>query len=289
MSLGEGGEREADEDKGGGEDLTETGPLGYELCCGRVVLQVGDERAPEELHPERGWPKRCYVSAGSWETMNDNEAAGKTIRLTVTRTVEVNPKSKARHDPIPRSHVRRGHHERVNPHTPLEQRQQRPLAIIIIVPSPGPRRDDAVNQVAQSLAEVRDPVGRLHIDPPTVLMLSNRIKSHLSHEPRHRRRRGRGEHEARDPPQRRLADGREGRLLVALAAQLDGLQRAHVARHEGEDGHADAALDQDPQVRQLHEARGRVFLGCRAEELAVPGAGEVGQHYEGGCDATEAL
>lgn len=120
-------------------------------------------------------------------------------------------------------------------------------------------------------------------------MLSHGVEAHLGHEPRHGRRGGGGENEPRDPPQRRLADGRERRLLIALAAQLDGLERAHVARHEGEDGHADAALDQDPQVRQLHEARGRVLRGGRAEELAVPGAREVGQHHEGGGDAAEAL
>lgn len=52
VALGEGGEREADEDEGGGEDLAEAGTVGYELCRGRVVLQVCDEGAPEELHAE---------------------------------------------------------------------------------------------------------------------------------------------------------------------------------------------------------------------------------------------
>lgn len=209
--------------------------------------------------------------------------------LTIARAVEVNPQPETGHAAISRLHVRGCHHERVKPHAPFEQWQQRPLAVIVVVRGPRPRRDDAVHQIPQRLAEVRDPPRRLHVDPPAVLVLGHGVQAHLGHEPRHARRRRGGEHEPRDPPQRRLADGREGRLLVALATELDGLQRAHVARHEREDGHADAALDQDPQVRQLHEARGRVLLRGRAEQLAVPGAGEVGQHHESGGNATEAL
>lgn len=111
-------------------------------------------------------------------------------------------------------------------------------------------------------------------------MLRDGVEAHLAHDPRHGRRRRGGEDEARDAPQRRLADAREGRLLVALAAQLDGLQGADVAGDEGEDGHADAALDEDAEVGELEQPRRRVLAAGRAEELAVPGSREVGQHHE---------
>lgn len=120
-------------------------------------------------------------------------------------------------------------------------------------------------------------------------MLCDGVQAHLRHGPGRGRRGRRGEHEPRDAPQRRLADARERRLLVALAAQLDGLQRADVARDEGEDGHADAALDEDPEVGQLEEPRGRIFAARGAEELAVPGSGEVGEDDERGSDAAETL
>lgn len=47
--------------------------------------------------------------------------------------------------------------------------------------------------------------------------------------------------------------------MVAGFVQLDGLERADIAGDEGEDGDADAALDENAQIGQLKEAWGGVL------------------------------
>lgn len=120
-------------------------------------------------------------------------------------------------------------------------------------------------------------------------MVRNGEEAHLRHEPTQHRCRRRRQEQPREPAQRRRAHSQQGRLLLALPAQPDGLQRADVPRHEGEDGHADAALDEDPEVRQLQEAR-RCRLGrAGGEEVAFPATGEVGGDHEEGGDAAKTL
>ena len=88
---------------------------------------------------------------------------------------------------------------------------------------------------------------------------------------------------------RRLGHRRKGRGLVALLAQLDGLQGAHVARHQGEDGDTEAPLDEHPEEGQLEQARGGILGGDGAEEVAVKGAGDVREQDEDGGEAAYAL
>lgn len=209
--------------------------------------------------------------------------------LTIRTTIKINPHPKARHHAIPRLYKRSRHHEYIHPYTPPEQRQHGPLVLIIPVPRPRPGGDDIIHQVPHRLdppaAARRGPDGH----PPAVLVLGDGVQAHLVQQPADGGGRRRREEEPREPPERRPADGHQRRLLVALPVQPDGLERADVARHEGEDGHADPALYQDPEIGELKYARRRVLGGGRVEEFGIPGTEEVGEDDGEGGDAAEAL
>lgn len=163
------------------------------------------------------------------------------------------------------------------------------MAIVQIVRG-RPRRDNTPQQAPDRPPDARLPRRRAEGQPPAVPVLDNLIETELAHHETHRGRDRRGQHEPRDAAQRALADGDERGLLAALAAEPGGLQRAHVARHQREDGVADAALDEDPEEGELQEARrGGGLAGEGREEFGVPGPREVCEDYRGGGEAAEAL
>lgn len=120
-------------------------------------------------------------------------------------------------------------------------------------------------------------------------MVRDRKKPHLGHQPAECRCCRCRQKQPGKPAQRRLAQRKEGCLLLALPVQPDGLQCADIPRYEGEDGHADAALDENPEVRQLQEAWRRGLGRSGGEEIAFPAAGDVSCDYEEGGDAAKAL
>lgn len=208
------------------------------------------------------------------EKKENNETQG--LELTIRSTVEVNPQPQTQEHTILGLHIRRSHHKRIHVRTPLDKRQQRPLVYVINIRRRRPRPDDVPQQRIQRVAHTGARLGRAARDPKPVQRPGDRVEPQLGHQPAQRRRRRGGEEDAREPAQRGLADGKECRLLLALSVQPDGFQRADVPRHEGENGHADAALDQDAEVRQLEEARRGILGRGRGEEIAFPAAGEVG-------------
>lgn len=170
-------------------------------------------------------------------------------RLTVRREIKIRPRPETRHHAKPRLHKHRGHHEHVHPQAPAQQGQQRPLMAIVRVHRGRPGRDEAPQQGPHRPARVRLPRRRAHVQPPAVPALGDGVQAQLAGCEAHDRRGRRGQHEPRAAAQGAPADARERGLLAALAAEAEGLERAHVARHQREDGVADAALDEDPEVR----------------------------------------
>lgn len=79
---------------------------------------------------------------------------------------------------------------------------------------------------------------------------------HLRHAPDDERREHGGQEEARDAPECGFRDGDQGAFDVVGFALSDRLQRADVAGDEGEDGDADAALEEDADDGPLEQTGG---------------------------------
>lgn len=77
--------------------------------------------------------------------------------------------------------------------------------------------------------------------------------------------------------------------MTVLTVQLERLKGADVACDEGEDGHAEAALDEDAEEGQLQEARNLVLAVGGPEESASPCARYVCEYDEYGCETSHAL
>lgn len=117
-------------------------------------------------------------------------------------------------------------------------------------------------------------------------MLSDLKHAHLAHSPYDDGHDGGREEEARNAPEGALAYGGQGILGLAGATLADGLEGAHIAGDEGEDGDADAALGEDAEKGVLEEA-GRLAYGSgRGEEVAIKGANQMGE--DDGCGSQTA-
>ncbi|KFY20813.1 hypothetical protein V493_07617 [Pseudogymnoascus sp. VKM F-4281 (FW-2241)] len=81
--------------------------------------------------------------------------------------------------------------------------------------------------------------------PETIRRLRNIIRPKLAQHPHYTRRDRSRQKETRNPTKRRFRDARQRSVNVARPALSDRLERAHVARHQREDGDADAALHED--------------------------------------------
>lgn len=131
---------------------------------------------------------------------------------------------------------------------------------------------ERVQRLAHALALLGRPVD----DPTALLVAGDGEEAQLAHEPAQRRGGRDGQEDAGEPAQGRLADGEYGVFVHLLAAQPDGFQGADITRHEGENGDAEAALDEDAKEGQLQDAWRGVLGAGGPEELAFPAPGEVG-------------
>ena len=120
-------------------------------------------------------------------------------------------------------------------------------------------------------------------------MLRDAEQAKLRSNPYEERGDGGGKNETRHAVEGRLGHGVEGPLLISLAAQLDRLEGAHVARHHAEDGDAQPALDEDTDVGLLEEANLAVLAHGRIEQLFVQPPCYVGQNHERRRQSAEAL
>lgn len=280
------GEAEPDEDEDAGGEGGCAWAACDEGCDGVGVLEVREEGAPEKLHAEGS----CAQDPVSQERCHQHVSGeGKEERLTVRSTPKISPQPQARQHPKPRPHKRRRQNKRIHKHAAPHQWQQRPLILIILIQATRPCPYHIPHQTTQRRTHASHPHGAINVDPPAIRVLSNRIQPQLTQPPADRARRRRGQHEPRDAAQRGAADARERGLGVPGAQQRDGLERTYVARHEGEDGDAQAALGEHADVGELQEARRRVVGGRGEEEGAVPGAAEVCEDYGCGGEAAEAL
>lgn len=152
-----------------------------------------------------------------------------------------------------------------------------------------PCRDTVVDESLQRIAQVRNLIRSSSTGPPAVAPLRHQEKTKLGHDPDDACRESRGDDETREAAQSRLGHGGEGGGLLVLAVELDGLQGADIAGHEGEDGDTDAALDKDAEKGQLKHPRRCAIRRGRKKEIAVESARNVGENHEGGGETTQTL
>lgn len=146
-----------------------------------------------------------------------------------------------------------------------------------------------VDQRLDRLANHGGDVGGGVVEPPALGAVGNLEDAKLADEPDDGGGDGRGQHESGNPPEGALGYGDEGLIGLSGATLADGFQGADVAGDEGEDGHADAALDEHTEEGVLHDPRGEIRGGGGSEEVLIEGTGYVGRDDEEGREATEAL
>ena len=100
---------------------------------------------------------------------------------------------------------------------------------------------------------------------------------------------GDGQDEAGQAAEGGLGHGEVGLVVVALCEELDGFEGADIAGDKAEDGHADAALDEDTEVGELEQDGAFFSRARRPEQPGEPAGGDVLDDDESRRDATEAL
>jgi hypothetical protein len=170
----------------------------------------------------------------------------------------------------------------------LQERQHGPLVAVVLVIPLDPDGAHLVDQVSHGREQAA--LARRDLaDPSRVGVLCHGEQTQLAEHEREDGGGGRGQEQAGEAAEGRLGDGDKGGLVLVLAVELEGLEGADVAGDEGEDGHAEAALDEDAQKGQLQHLWGGVLGSGGPEEVAGPGARNVGEDDECRCEAAQAL
>ena len=212
----------------------------------------------------------------------------KQAPLTFFSEVHIKPHAHGGHHAVAGPDVGGGDDEDVDLQAALEQRHHGPLVAVVAVLAEGPGADQPVDEVGEAGDEA-EAVGAGVAGPAAVGAAGDLEGAELGQEPGEGGGGGGGQDQARGPAQGGAGDGGEGLVLLALAAEARGLEGAHVAGDEGEDGDADAALHQDAEVGPLEEPRRDAVAVGRVEETAVERAREMGHDDEDGGEAAEAL
>lgn len=188
-------------------------------------------------------------------------------------------------------HVDGAEDEHIDHHAPLQQGLQRPLVGIIMIRVPRPGGRDLMEERLEGGAKRRLAIRAGRRDPEALRLLCDGEGAELGDEPDEHGGEGGGQEEAGDAAEGGLCDAAEGALDVAHLGLADGLQGAHVARDEGEDGDADAAVQEDADDGPLQDARGVLGRGAVAgvEEGGIESAGEMGNDDGDGCQSSQAL
>lgn len=152
-----------------------------------------------------------------------------------------------------------------------------------------PCRNNVVEQAHDRLPQIGGRIGTRRSSPPAIAPLRDQEHAELGQKPDDSCSKGGRQDQARDSSKGGFANGRKGGFLVALLIQADGLQGADIASDHGEDGDANATLDEDSEEGQLQQPRRRIFFGCREKQVAIESTGNVRQDHEGRGDAAEAL
>ncbi|KFY88016.1 hypothetical protein V498_06936 [Pseudogymnoascus sp. VKM F-4517 (FW-2822)] len=168
---------------------------------------------------------------------------------------------------------------------------QRPLIRIVIILQQRPRHQDLAEQTMHRRTE-RPAMHRARRNQPVAIRrVRDVIRPQLAQHPHQERRDRRRQKEAGNTAERRFRNARERAVDVARLGLPDRLERAHVARHQREDGDADAALHEDADYGPLQEV-GVVLgasAGARVEEDLVEGAREMGDDDGDGGETAQAL
>lgn len=154
-----------------------------------------------------------------------------------------------------------------------------------------PRQEDFLEQRRHRLRPRRLIIRSRGPQPEAVRVLRDFVGAELGDKPHDNRGHGGRQKEPGYASEGGLCDAGQGALDVAGVGLADGLQGADVARDEGEDGDADAAVDEDADDGPLQEAGYVVweFAGVGPEEDWVEGSGEMCDDDGDGCETTEAL
>ena len=202
-----------------------------------MVLQIGEEGTPEELHAEGG----------------------------ILGHVVVRPHGKSSHHAVSGHHVAGHQAEDVDLHTSSQKREDGPLVRVVGIYVLCPRADYVADEVEDRLVKSGEHAGARAGHPPVGSVFGDAEQAKLCSKPDEKCGDGGGEDEARRPAEGRLGHGVEGCLLISLAAQLDRLEGTHVTRHHAKDGNAQAALDEDTDIGLLEEANIAVSAHGRIE------------------------
>ena len=255
-------EADDEEEEGhGGADGARGEGLQLGEGAGVEVLQIGQEDAEEELHAEEG------VVAGPAEE-RQAEGDGHAPRLL---------------------HAGGREEEDVDPEGALEDGHHGPELGAVLTAAVRPDAQDVVEHGVDGGEERVAPVGARLRQTDAVAVVRDVEGAELGGDAAERDDEGNGEDESGHAADGRLGHGGVGGIVVALEEALDGLEGADVARDHAEDGHANAALDEDAEEGKL-EKDGRLVGGRRwPEQVGEPCAGDVLDDDEGGGDTTEAL
>lgn len=212
-------------------------------------------------------------------------------RRTFACEKEIEIKGEARPHAIPLLHVYGAKDEHIDHHAALQQWLQRPLVRVIIIGMVRPCQEDLSEQRRHGERPRRLIIGTRGPQPEAFGVVRDLIGAELGDEPHDERRHGGRQEEPGYASEGRLRDAAQGALDVAGLGLADGLQGADVARDEGEDGDADAAVDEDADDGPLQQAWCVVGEGTcvGVEEDCIEGSGEMGDDDGDGCETTEAL
>lgn len=210
-------------------------------------------------------------------------------KLTLISQEVVQPHHESGRHAETRLERRGSHDEDVDNHATLEQGKHRPLVRIVVVLVTGPGADILAEQVVHVGPEGREARGTRLGGPAGPRVARDAKGAEHGEDPGDAGGDGGGEDEAGHAAEGGLGEGEHGGLAVALAAELDGLEGAHVARDHAEDGDANAALEQHADVGPLQEEHRPVLGLGGAEELVLEAAGDVGDDDEEGSQSSQAL
>jgi len=210
-------------------------------------------------------------------------------KLTIIRNIVIDKKPNFHKHAVFRFAICRSNHHHIYQHASLEQRKERPLIIIINIPTLRPCRNQIIEQTLNRLSNVRCDIRAGIIYPPTINSISNLEDPKLAEKPYQTRRNCGRQHESGYSSKGRFSDAGETGLLFAVATLSNRLESADVTGYEGKDGDTNSTLKEDTDDGVLKQSRGCVFRGGGFEELFIEGTGDVGEDYKERREATQAL
>jgi hypothetical protein len=202
----------------------------------------------------------------------------------------VDPKRQVHRHPVLEAHAQCGHEDEVDLEGPDQEGPHGPLVAVEGVVPVRPGGDDGVEEEGDVAAERGLLLGGVVAHPVVVAVLGRAVAAQAEQHEAAEGGNGRGQDQARRPAEDAAGDRVPRLRELVLRRQLHRLVRAHEARQEGEDGHADAALEGDAEDGELQQAgAGSVARVFGVEEWIVPGASHMGEDDEEGGDASQAL